>query len=221
MPASYEPIVRQIDDVLQIHRDLRARSKYDDCSDQPDSVATELLTLLCATVERLAPPNSRYLKTMCATLEKAGEVSAYNIPHVAGILGALRAAYASGYLTTVTELIHAEVFADFVEMAEHLMGEGYKDAAAVVVGSVLEGHLRHLCAKHSIPVLLGSKPKKADALNSELASMSVYSKLDQKSVTAWLDLRNKAAHGHYGEYTKEQVALMLQGVRDFMARVPA
>ena len=41
----------------------------------------------------------------------------------------------------------------------------------------------------------------------------VYSGLDQKSVTRWLDLRNKASHGKHSEYTKEQVALTLQGVR--------
>ena len=44
---------------------------------------------------------------------------------------------------------------------------------------------------------------------------------DPDFVTAWLDLRNKAAHGHYLEYTKEQVELMLQSVRDFTARCPA
>ena len=31
----------------------------------------------------------------------------------------------------------------------------------------------------------------------------------RENVTAWLGLRNKAAHGQYGEYQKEQVALMI------------
>jgi hypothetical protein len=34
-------------------------------------------------------------------------------------------------------------------------------------------------------------------------------------------LRNKAAHGHYTEYTKPQVELLLQAVRDFLRRHPA
>jgi len=101
------------------------------------------------------------------------------------------------------------------------MSEGYKDAAAVILGSVLEEHLRQLCAKTGIAVEQKGKPKKADLLNSELAGQSVYSKLDQKSITAWLDLRNKAAHGNYGDYSLDQVGLLLQGVRDFMARIPA
>jgi hypothetical protein len=67
----------------------------------------------------------------------------------------------------------------------------------------------------------GVVPKKADGMNADLASAEVYSKLDQKNVTAWLDLRNKAAHGQYGEYNKEQVLIFISGVRDFITRTPA
>jgi hypothetical protein len=62
-------------------------------------------------------------------------------------------------------------------------------------------------------------PKKADLLNSELTSAEIYNKLDQKGITSWLDLRNKAAHGKYTEFTKDQVKLMYQGVSNFMMRV--
>ena|ERR1017187_656194 len=78
-----------------------------------------------------------------------------------------------------------------------------------------------LCTKNGIVTDHAGKPKKADQMNADLASGSVYSKLDQKSITSWLDLRNRAAHGRYGEYTKDQVSLLLQSVRDFMVRVPA
>lgn len=61
-------------------------------------------------------------------------------------------------------------------------------------------------------------PRKAEAINADLAK-SVYDKLDQKSVTAWLDLRNKAAHGKYSEYNEEQVRSMLGAVREFIGRV--
>ena len=68
-------------------------------------------------------------------------------------------------------------------------------------------------------MLVSGKPKKADSMNNDLASAGAYSKLDQKNVTAWLDLRNKAAHGHYGEYNTDQVQALLLGVREFAARV--
>lgn len=142
-----------------------------------------------------------------------------------GILTACRAEIAGGWVFTTKGLVSAEVFSDFLEMAGHLLAEHYKDPAAVVVGSVLEEHLRQLCGKNSIPIESTKPdgtivPLKADTLNAELAKASVYSKLDLKNVTAWLDLRNKAAHGKYAEYNDAQVDLILRGVSDFIARMP-
>ena len=62
-------------------------------------------------------------------------------------------------------------------------------------------------------------PFKADRLNAELTKASVYTVLDQKQITAWLDLRNKASHGKYDEFNKEQVRLMISGIIEFIARV--
>ncbi len=144
---------------------------------------------------------------------------------LAGILQSLRADLAAGYVRSQRELLHAELFADFLEMAQHLLNEGYKDAAAVIAGSSLEAHLRQLAqnAGISTDVITGAAtaPKKADRLNSDLAAANTYSKLDQKNVTAWLDLRNKAAHGKYGEYEAPQVNLLIAGIRDFITRNPA
>lgn len=139
-----------------------------------------------------------------------------------GILASVKSELDGGWLVTMKGLVSAEIFTDFLEMAEHLLKEKYKDAAAVMIGSVLEEHIRQLCTKNSIAIttIKDGKPvaKKADLMNSELGSAGVYNKLDQKSVTTWLDLRNKAAHGKYSEYTQSQVELMLQGVTDFIAR---
>jgi len=139
-----------------------------------------------------------------------------------GILIAAKIEIDGGWLFTVKSLVSAEIFSDFLEMAEHLLQESYKDPAAVMTGSVLEEHLRQLCNREGIPVEVEKagrlSPKKADLLNADLANAAVYNKLDQKTVTSWLDLRNKAAHGRYTEYTKEQVALMYQGVANFISR---
>ena len=140
-----------------------------------------------------------------------------------GILKAVKGELSGGWLVTARGLISAEIFADFLEMAEYLLAEQYKDAAAVIAGSSLEEHLRQLACKHGISTTRAKGtetiPKKTDTLNSELAGAGAYTKLDQKSVTAWLDLRNKAAHGKYAEYDAKQVSLMLEGIRQFMLRV--
>lgn len=140
-----------------------------------------------------------------------------------GILAAARAEISRGWLTTVRGIVSAEIFSDFLEMAKYLLDQNYKDPAAVLIGGVLEEHLRQLCQQYKISTTTpqqgsSSIPRKADALNNDLAKAGAYSKLDQKGVTHWLDLRNKAAHGKYGEYTEEQVVIMCQGVADFMVR---
>lgn len=156
--------------------------------------------------------------------DKALETSYdYHGRYALGVLRAIRDQVYGGWLETTKGLVAAEVFADFIEMAEHLLDAQYKDPAAVVTGSVLEEHLRHLCDAGGIStedVVSGrSTPRKADALNADLARAGKYTKLDQKQVTAWLDLRNKSAHGKYNEYSREQVGLMLAGVRDFLVRI--
>lgn len=118
--------------------------------------------------------------------------------------------------------MHAEVFSDFLEEADVLQRAGHEDAAAVIAGSVLEEHLRKLANKAGVPA---EKPdgsaKKAATLNSELTAAETYNQIQQKAVTALLGIRNRAAHGKYGEYTHEQVSGMIRDVREFLIRLPA
>jgi phosphoserine phosphatase len=192
-----------------------------DCSDQPEGEITTVITFKSDCIRRFAPLSGQHRESLQAILKSYGVNNACSVPHIAGVLDALRVSYEGGYLATVSELIHAEMFSDFLEMAEYLLSEGYKDPAAVIAGSVLEEHLRRFASRSGIDANVGGKPKKADQLNADLAGRAVYSKLDQKSVTSWLDLRNRAAHGKYSEYSRDQVALYMQGIRDFIARLPA
>ena len=104
-------------------------------------------------------------------------------------------------------------FVDFSEI-EFILDQGHNGAAVVTCGSELEKHLRKLCVNNGIDVFLPqsntSEPqlKRVERLNAELASTNVYGKLDQKQITSWMDLRNKAA----------QVSLMIQGVHEFITR---
>ena len=153
------------------------------------------------------------------------ENSSPDVARGRGILQAAKSEVSGGWTVSARSLLAAEIFSDFLEMSKYLLASGYKDPAAVVGGSLLEEHLRQLCGKHGVLATFtdtkgNTSPKKADTMNANLATLAVYNKLDQKQVTAWLDLRNKAAHGKYSEYTKEQVSFMLQGIADIMTRVP-
>ena len=193
----------------------------------PESKCQTIWICGLAAIQRITGDSSAYSKQA----EDIGKKYGPQLPKdraglLVGIMQALSDDLKAGYLKSVEELIHGELFGDFLEMARHLLDSGYKDAAAVIAGSSLEGHLRQLAKRWRVPVdkpnATGDiEPKKADTVNAELVKANAYSKLDQKSVTAWLDLRNKAAHGHYTEYQKEQVALMIDGIRDFITRCPA
>lgn len=223
MPSVRDVAVPQIDSVLQRWQAMKGKAKYDDFSDQPEHERAELIALMLSTIDRLAPPNSTYRKVFDnAPVSADGSYFAGFHKTLHGTLSALKADYQNGNLRSVGEIIRSDVFTDFLEMADYLLQERYKDPAAVITGSVLEEHLRCLCDKTGIST---TKPdgsqKKAESMNTDLAAAIAYSKLDQKNVTAWLDLRNKAAHGKYAEYNEQQVALLIQSIRDFITRVPA
>ena len=138
------------------------------------------------------------------------------------IAGALREDIAADWLTSVIELAHVDTYAGYLEMAEGLSGQGYKDAAAVIAGTSLEVHMKALATKHSISLQLPSgAPKKMDAVNAELKAAGVYNALEHKQVTAWLAIRNSAAHGAYGDYDDAAVKAMVEGVGGFAGKYPA
>ena len=161
---------------------------------------------------------------MAAILSRTDQYDWAKLSMVMGVVDALRADLEAGYLHTLPELIHAELFGDFLEMADHLLEEGYRDAAAVLAGGTLESHIRQLCYAHGVSVesstATGPRPKKAEQLNSDLAHQGAISKIDSKNVTAWLGLRNSAAHAKYADYSQEQVRILVTAVRDFITRNP-
>ncbi len=219
-----ERLLIQVKEVQQEFISLLSRSQHDDVSDLPETEVIRFNTRARALIHRIGATNSAYVK-QCEEIVNHGGFPGFMARRLAGVVDSLGADISAGFLETQRELIHGELFADFLEMAQHLLGEGYKDASAVITGSSLEAHLRQLATKSGLEVQVGKgnniSPKKADRLNSDLAKANIYSILDQKSITAWLDLRNKAAHGHYDQYDKAQVGLMISGVRDFIARNPA
>ncbi len=79
--------------------------------------------------------------------------------------------YKGGYLTSIKNLIQADVFDSELEQANELLSNGYKLAAAVIAGVVLETALRDLCNRESIAT------GKLDKMNADLAKAGIYNKL--------------------------------------------
>ena len=130
-----------------------------------------------------------------------------------GILNALHEDISSGYLFSYELSYKAEIFSDFLEMAEYLLQKKYKDPAAYLTGAVLENSLKKICERHNIT--LRSK-EDINSLNTKLADKNVYSRFIQKKINIWNDIRNSAVHGLFENYSINDVDEMIKGVNDFL-----
>ena len=221
-----EEALKQIDLALEkVRLATRGFSPRRNFSDLPEQTRAELLTLIMATIERLTPIASAYKRNAGITIKYQPEGNRYFLSEAVRVLRALRADYEKGHLASLPELVHSDLFSDFLEQAEYLLEESWKDPAAVIAGGVLEEHLKNLYEKNKIDtdtLKKGKKePKRASAINDELKRNEVYGKLEHSQVDSWLKLRNHAAHGEYGEYDHKQVGNMISGIRNFIARHPA
>jgi HEPN domain len=129
------------------------------------------------------------------------------------ILKAAKDDYENGYLFDTRTLIEAEIFDDLLEQSEHLLSQGYFQAAAVIAGCVLEDTLRKLCDKNNITF-----PKKPtiEPMNVELAKKGIYNQFIKDKVSSIGKLRNHAAHGEWTEFAQKDVEDMIRNVRRFM-----
>jgi hypothetical protein len=148
----------------------------------------------------------------------------YNVESGVSIINNIKTEVENGWVLSFKSLVSAEIFSDFLEMAYNLLETNYKDAAAVMIGSVIEEHIRQLCMKSNIEISFEKEGKKsflkADRMNQELVKANIYNVLEQKGITTQLDLRNKAAHGKYSEYDKSQVQSMYDYALSFILRNP-
>jgi hypothetical protein len=131
------------------------------------------------------------------------------------ILTAVKNDLAEGRLTSFRAFVTAEVFSDFLDMAEHLVEHGYQHPAASLIGAVLERGLRDIATKHDITV---RSRDDLTSLANRLAEKGVYNRLTQKNLNVWIAIRNHADHGEFDEYTPEQVRSMHAGVSTFLSR---
>ena len=213
-----EKALEQLDLLIGEYGRLKARSEHKDLSDlKPE--APKLTTRLEAALDRLSSPGSAYAKSVDSVRARPWHIK---LPELRAIADALRDDIAAGWLTPVVELAHADTYAGYLEMAAGLNDQGYKDPAAVIAGTSLEVHLKALATKHGMSVQLPSgATKKTDGVNADLKAAGVYNGLEAKHVTAWLAIRNAAAHGNYGDYDEAAVRAMIDGVGNFTDKYPA
>lgn len=137
---------------------------------------------------------------------------------VVGVAKAIQHDIKRGLLVDFKSQAQAEVFADFLAIGGQLLSDGHKDAAAVIVGSVLEDGLRKLAERAGLSLVTNAgQPLTMDALNMQLAKADVYAKLVQQQITSWAHIRDNAVRGEFSTYTLEQVNAMLSFAQSFLS----
>ncbi|HYO70447.1 MAG TPA: hypothetical protein VEU33_30640 [Archangium sp.] len=130
----------------------------------------------------------------------------------------------AGRIAGLVDAIHAETTGELLDQAEALLAKGYLAAASVIAGGALESFLRHLCVRNAITWSgEGSITRYESALaQSRNSGNEIISSTDGKLVTSWGGMRNDAAHSP-GTFNRraDEVRLMVDGIRHFVARFPS
>lgn len=154
------------------------------------------------------------------------DTSKDTVERIYGLLHTVKDELNAGYMDNLSELVHSDIFSNYFEMAEELLAKSYKDAAAVIIGTSLEVHLKNLSNKNSIPIETKNSKgnlikKSANIINLDLKKAEVYNEIMKKQIDTWQGIRNSAAHGDYQDYSIEQVQSMKEGVLKFILEYPA
>lgn len=223
--------IKQLEAIHSEYQTFANSCQYADLSDKRETMELGMLiTKSISAIERISGSKSEYYKSIQIAYDAKNKNQYAHtglvLHHLVGIVIALKSDLENGYLQSLSEIIHSNMFSDYIEMATHLLEEGYKDPSAVLTGSTLETHLRNLCVKNDIEIEYENTKgkvvaKKADSMNAELTKNAVYNKSFQKQITAWLDIRNNAAHGKYDQYREMEVKLMIAGIMNFIQVYPA
>ena len=148
-----------------------------------------------------------------------------SVANLTGMLKGLRDDFEHGFLDDLEGRIGAEMAADYMGQAEQLLTDGQSGKfdhvpAAVLAGAVLEKALRTLCGKQSPPLATvgaDGKPLMLNSLIDTLKKTGAFNELVAKQLRAWGDIRNKAAHGEFDQFKRDDVELMLKGISSFLA----
>lgn len=201
-----EKIIKRIDELIK-----RGREDFHSHADiiaYCHNIATIIRLILGSN-----HPTVRDVDMMLSTYSKDPNIRNTPVEKMKGALLAIKSDLEGGYLENIRGKIRTEIEADFLGQAQYLLEDNLKDAAAMIIGAVLEDTLRQLCQNNGVPIGNG-----IEKMNAPLKSAGIYGLPQQQQITAWASIRNKADHGRFSDYSLEEVRLMHQGVNDFIIK---
>ena len=136
--------------------------------------------------------------------------------HIDAITSELRSALAELEEYEQPPVVNVNPFGASVAEA---LRKGNKALAVMMVSSALEERLEQLCDAQGIKFPGAAARVGPEQRNMALLRQGLYNRVKQKQVSAWISLRNSAAHGL--DLVLADVERMLAGVLDFLQEFPA
>ncbi len=100
---------------------------------------------------------------------------------ISGVIDTIANALAKGRLSTMEELVGAEVLGDLLEHAEVLLKANYNLAAAIILRAVLEERLRKLCTSNSCAQATAAHQPRRDLQSKTSSSRCIALKSSTRS----------------------------------------
>lgn len=213
-----EHLKKRFDELLSQAEAVAAtkQRKHSEAYGSYEHVEPDLLLGWCVKARNLLATacgrESEHFKSFVEA-EKPGpfEENPVRLSRLRAVFLAAQEDFEGGYLSSVRNLVQAEVFSTELEQANELLTAGYRMPAAVICGVVLETNLRSLCEGRDLGV------GKLDKMNADLAKAGQYNSLVQKRITALAAIRNSAAHGKLADFDDKDVRSMIEDVERLVA----
>jgi hypothetical protein len=129
-----------------------------------------------------------------------------------GIFRAAKADYEGGYAISLQTAISGEIFGDFVVMAKTALGEGAKDAAAVLACAALEDALKRFALLNDLDVT----DKTMSEVVSALKSKGLVGGAQKSLLEAMPKVRNSAMHADWDKITAQDVGSVIGFVEQLL-----
>ena len=186
----------------------------------PEHEHRSFATSALATIARIAGKESEYYAVAPKPdFDTRIRVAGFNptiIPGLRGALDSLRTAVEADLLVSLESRIRVAVHDDLLQQASDLLDAGYHVAAMVLIGGVLEDHLRKMCEYRSVTWKgSGSISKYNDLLRTD-----AYNQATWRRIQSIGDVRNSAAHGEFDDVNKADVQDALNFTFRFLADYP-
>jgi hypothetical protein len=119
----------------------------------------------------------------------------------------------AGLITSIEDQTKAFVFDELLDHAKDLLNKKQKDQAGIIAGVAFEDTFRNICRKNSVC----EKDVNLDNLISEIQKkISSFSQAKAKRARVAADVRTRATHAQWDEFTKEDVRATIEITEEFI-----